>query len=53
MPTIKGGELSADCLIRQRVHYVFGICGREGLRYAVREMTEERFVVFNLRCAYS
>jgi hypothetical protein len=48
MPTRKGGELTAGCLIHRRVHYVLGIRGREGPRYAVREMTEERFVVFNL-----
>lgn len=48
MPTVKGGGLIADCLIRQGVRYVFGIFGREGPRYAVRDMTEKRLAVFSL-----
>lgn len=48
MPTVKGGGLIADCRIRQGVRYVFGICGRDGPRYTVRDMTEKRLAVLNL-----
>lgn len=48
MPDVKGGEFIAGGLIRQGVRYVFVICGRERPRYAVRDMSEERLVIFNL-----